>query len=470
MTTLPLPLARTEVRRAFLGNLAATSGETALRFLLGLALARLLQPADLGLFAMATAVFGVVQLLRDGGVSAYLQREPALTPQRFCACLGVLVCTTLVALAALMLSAEPLARLLGQPGLSPLLRLLALGLPVSAFGSVMAALQLRELAAGRIARVSWLGVAVQAVVALALSANGAGAMGLAWAQLAATLACGLAYAGWRSRQLPWRPSWQGWGEVLRFGGASLFAGGLAGLHAAVPDLLLGRLAAPHQLGLLGRAQATVNLLQAVAGQALSFGALPLLSSRHARGDALAPVLRRATALLTGLGWPLLALTVVYREPLVLALYGPAWLDCTPAVLPLALVAAQALAFTQFGAALAAVGRPELAAWPTAVSLAARIGFAFALFDGSLASFAWALCAASCVTLPVQAGIAARHLGQSPRELLGAVGGSAVAALAVLVVPWTLAPLAWLAALRWSRHPLPEEALQLLTRRRMTSRK
>lgn len=470
MTTLPLPLARTDVRRAFLGNLAASSGETGMRFLLGLALARLLQPAELGLFAMAAAVFGIFQLLRDFGVSAYLQREPALTAQRFSACLGLLACTTLLSLLALLWLADPLAALLGQPGLAPLLRVLALGLPLSAFGSVMAALQLRALAAARIAKVSWLGMASQALVALGLCAQGAGALGLAWAQVAATIACGLAYAGWRPLELPWRPAWQGWPEVLRFGGASLVASGLAGLHGALPDLMLGRLAAPHQLGLLSRAQATVNLLQAVAGQALNFGALPLLSDRHARGAALAPVLQRATALLTGLGWPLLALTVAYREPLVRLLYGPAWLDCTPAVLPLALVAALALAFTQLGAAVAAVGRPELSAWPTAVSLAARLGLGWLLFDGSLASFAWALCAAAVVALPVQLGIAARHLGLSPRGLLAAVAGSAIAALAVLVVPLSVAPLAWLAALRWARHPLLDEGLQLLARRRMTSRK
>jgi len=470
MTVLPLPLARADVQRAFLGNLAASSGEAAMRFLLGLALARLLHPADLGLFAMAMAVLGIAQLLRDFGVSAYLQREPVLTPQRFSACLGLQLCTTLVALLALWLLAQPLSRVLGQPALAPLLRVLAFGLPASAFGSVMAALQLRELAAVRIAKVSWLGVVTQALVAISLSAEGAGAMGLAWAQVSAAYACSLAYLAWRPSNLPWRPARQGWVEVLRFGGGALIASGLASLHAALPDLLLGRLGAPHQLGLLGRAQATVNLLQVVAGQALNFGALPLLASRHARGQALAPALQRATALLTGLAWPLLALTVAYREPLVLLLYGPAWLDCTAAVLPLALVAALGLAFTQFSAALAAVGRPELAAWPTALSLAARIGFGLALFDGSLASFAWALGAAALLAAPVQLVIAARHLGQPPRALLGAVAGSVLATLAVLAVPLSLAPLAWLAALRWSRHALLDEALQLLARRRMTSRK
>lgn len=469
MTTTRLTLANVDVRRAVLGNLVSSIGETGMRFLLGLALARLLLPAELGLFALAMAVFGIAQLLRDFGVSAYLQREPDLTPARFSACLGLLAFTTLLTTMALALLAEPLARWLDQPGLAPLLRVLALGLPLSAFGSVMAALQLRELAAARIARVSWLGVLTQALVAVALCADGVGAMGLAWAQLAATVACGLAYAGMRPAGLSWLPARLGWGEVLGFGGASLLSNGAASLNGLLPDLLLGRLGGAHQLGLFGRAQAAVSLLQTVAGRALNFGALPLLADRHARALALEPALRRSTALLTGLGWPLLALTVAYREPLVGLLYGPAWSDCVPAVPPLALAAALGLVFTQLGVALAAVGRPELAAGPVAVTLVARVGLGLAWFDGSLASFAWAMCAAACVALPLQLWLAARYLGQAPRALLAALGGSAVAGLAVLVTPLTLVPIAWLAALRWRRHPLLDE-LRQLARRRMTSRK
>lgn len=469
MSTAPLTLAQVDVRRAVLGNLLSSVGETGMRFLLGLTLARLLLPAELGLFALAFAVFGIAQLLRDFGMSAYLQREPNLTPARFSACLGLLTLTTLVMTLALELLAEPLARLLDQPGLASLVRVLALGLPLSAFGSVMAALQLRSLAAARIARVSWLGVLTQALVAVALCTGGAGAVGLAWAQLAATVACGLAYAGMRPEGLRWQPTWHGWGEVLGFGGASLLSNSLGSLNGLLPDLLLGRLGGAHQLGLFGRAQAAVSLLQTVAGRALSFGALPLLADRHARSLALEPTLRLATALLTGLGWPLLALTVAYREPLVGLLYGPAWSDCVPAVAPLALAAAIGLVFTQLGAALAAVGRPELAAGPVALTLVARVGLGLAWYDGSVASFAWGLCAAACAALPLQLWLSARYLGQSPRALLAALGGSALATLAVLAVPLTLAPLVWLAALRWRRHPLLDELAQL-ARRRMTSRK
>lgn len=465
----PLAVQPAQLRRAVLGNLLSSVGETGARFLLSLVLARLLGASELGLFALAMAVYGVAQLLRDAGLTAYLQREPELTQARFSACLGLLAASTVVVTLALVLLAQPLAQRLGQPGLAPLLWVLAPMLPLSAFSSVMAALQLRALAAGRIARMSWLGLWVQAGVSVACCAQGAGALGLAWAQLATTLVCGLAHLGMRPPGLRWRPAWRGAREVLGFASGALLPAALHTLHGLLPDLLLGRLGGTHVLGLFGRAQAAVGLLQTLAGRALSFGALPVLAQRHAQALALEPALRRATALLTGLGWPLLALTVAYREPLVGLLYGPAWLDCVPAVPPLALAAALGLAFHQLGVALAAVGRPELAAAPVAVTLAGRIGLGLAWFDGSVASFAWAMLGAACVALPLQLALCARHLGQPPRALARAVAGSAAAALAVVLVPWTLAPLAWLVALQASRHPLLDELGQL-ARRRMTSRK
>ncbi|HEY9108974.1 MAG TPA: oligosaccharide flippase family protein, partial [Roseateles sp.] len=373
MSVASVAVASVDLRRAVLGNLLSSMGETGVRFLLGLVLARLLLVADLGLFALAMAVFGIVQLLRDAGITAYLQRERDLTPARFSACLGLLICTTLATTIALMLLADPLADRLAQPGLAPLLRLLALLLPLSAFSGVIVALQLRALAAKRIVWMSWLALSVQALVSVVCSAQGAGALGLVWAQLATSLVCGLAHLGMRPPGLRWRPALTGSCEVLGFAAGALLQGALNSLHGLLPDLLLGRLGGAHALGLFGRAQAAVSLLQTLTGRALTFGALPVLAERHARAQALEPALRRATALLTGLGWPLLALVVVYRGPLIGLLYGPAWRDCVPAVPPLALVAALGLVFNQMGSGLTAVGRPELAAAPVAVTLVARVG-------------------------------------------------------------------------------------------------
>ncbi|CAM3806795.1 oligosaccharide flippase family protein [Roseateles saccharophilus] len=467
--TTSLAIAPVDLRSRLFGNFAASLGETVLRFLLGLVLARLLLPAELGVFSVAVAVFGVALLLRDFGVSAYLQRVPELTARRFSACLGLQILSTIVTTLGLLLLADPLARWLGQPDLGLLLHVLAWGLPIAGFCSIVAALHLRELALARIARVSLLGVACQVLAAIMLIKAGVGVIGLAWAQMFAIAVCTAVYACWVPAGLPWRLGWRGMREPLEFGGAALTAGGLSVLLGVQPELMLGGLGGAHDVGLLGRAQATVAVFMSLVGPVLSMGSLPLLASRQARGLALEPALRRVTALLTGLGWPALAMVALWREPLVRALYGPGWTGCAAAIPPLALSAAAGLVFAQQGQALAAVGRPGLVAWSTGASLLARLALVAAGFDGSLASFAWALCAASFLVLPLQVVLSMRHLGQSPRDLAAAVAGSGLATLAAVVVPWPLAPVAWLAALCWTRHPLLDEWAQL-SRRRMTSRK
>jgi O-antigen/teichoic acid export membrane protein len=469
MSTLPLAASPEDLRRAVWANLATAVGENGLRFLLSLVLARLLAPAELGLYALGMAVYGVAQLLRDAGLSVYLQREPVLTAERFSAVLGLGLASTGLSTLGLLALAEPLAAGFGQGALAPVLQVLALLLPVSAFGSVMAALHLRTLAAGAIARVSLIGLAVQAGVSVWACRQGAGALGLAWAQVAAALACGAVCARLRPPGLRWRPGLRGAGEVGRYAAGAWLPTALQQLHQLLPDLLLGRLGGAHALGLFSRAQATVNLLQMVAARSLAFGVLPVLSQRQAQGQALLPAWRQATALLTGVGWPLLALTVAYREPLVVGLYGEPWRDCAAAVPALALMAALALATQQLAPALAALGHPAQAAAPLALMLVARVVGVGLGWDGGVVSFAAALAAASVLALPLQASLAGRHLGAGPRDALAALGGSALAALAVVLVPWTLAPLAWLAALRASRHPLLAELLQA-GRRFMTSRK
>jgi O-antigen/teichoic acid export membrane protein len=469
MSVLPLQITPLALRRAVVGQLVSSVGESGARLLLSLVLARWLAPAEMGQFALAMAVFGVAQLLRDLGVSTWLQREAALTQAHFSAALGLLALSTAVLTLALLVLAEPLARHWGQPGLARLLWVLAPVLPLSAFSSVMAALQLRALAAGALARTSWLGLWVQALVSLACSAQGGGAMGLAWAQVATTLVCGLAHLGMRPAGLAWRPRWRGMGEVLRRAVGGLPPAALFTLHGLLPDLLLGRLGGAHALGLLGRAQGVVGLTQLLAGRVLAFGSLPVLAQRQAQAQPLEPALRRAMAVITGVGWPLLALTVAYGAPLVRLLYGPAWLEAVPALLPLAIVAALSLMFSQLGAALAAAGGAHRAVLPLAVSLLLRLLAVAWMFEGSVASFAWALAAAALATLPVQLVVSARHLGQPPAAVWAAVRGSALAAAVVVVVPVTVAPLAWLAVLRASRHPLLDEWAQL-SRRRMTSRK
>jgi O-antigen/teichoic acid export membrane protein len=478
-TALALPEEPARLRRAWWIHLASCMGAVLSQFLIGLVLARLLAPAELGLFATAGAIIAMAQLLRDLGISSFLQREPALDAAGFGACVGLQIVTTSLLSLLLWLAAEGLARQFRQPELAGLLRILILVLVLTPFGSLLAALHLRDLNATQLAWVTRVGNLSWGVAAVSLALLGQGARGLAWAQVVQAVACTAAHGWLRPRHLDWRPRWTGWSRMLRFGTGAFGQQLLASLNAQLPDLLLGRIGGMAQLALMGRANALVGLFNSVADGAIGFGSLPLFSRRHADGEALAPWIERASQWVTGLAWPLLALTVLLREPLLALLFGPAWLGAGAAVTPLAVVMALVLLMRHANLALVAIGRPHLPAALNAGLLGARILLALLCFDGSLASFAWALAAAQVLLLPVQAWVMARHLALAPGAFLraqwrsAAVCGLCVVAAAAGSSPWIsglAAGLAWLPALYLCGHPLWAELRLQLARLRSTTRK
>ena len=460
-------------RRAFAINFASQAGGSLLLFGVSLGMARLLSPAQLGLYAIAAVCANIAHVLRDCGVAGYLQREQDLTPEKIRRALGLLCgcCWPLGLL--LFVAAWPLSGLYGQAELRPLLQVLALGFAFVPFSATMAGLMHRELAAGRIAYVSRAGNAAYALTGLGLAYAGCGAMSLAWANLASIAACCLAYLPLRPPGL-W-PSFARLEGMARFGTASLLTNMLGAVNNALPSLLLGKFASPEQVGLLGRANAAVGLLSAVAGSSMNFGSLAWLARVHHRNEPLASVLNRSAALLTGIGWPVLALIALLGRELVALLFGPAWSASVPAIPALALAAAVGLTFNFSSTGLTAIGRPDLAAWPIVLSAALRIGSVFFCFDGGATQFAALMLIAALATAPLQLLLNTRHLGQSPASMVQALwpsllatGASALPVLALGPYGLMLVPPAWFLTLQLSGHPLSVEIHQLLPLLRLRS--
>ncbi|PZP30940.1 MAG: hypothetical protein DI603_13475 [Roseateles depolymerans] len=465
-------------RRSLQIQLLSSLAGSVTRFGVSLVLARLLLPAELGLFAMAAALAGLVQLACGLGLSAWLQRAGPLEEAAWRACLGLLVAATGGALLVQAGLAGWAARHFGQPALRELLWVLSLGLLATPVSVTMSALLQRDYAAGRIAAVSRLGALAHALAAVGLAAAGWGALALACAQVLNNLVCAAAYWGLRPAALRWQPTLRGSRPLLRFALPMLAGQGLAALNQALPALLLGRLGSAAQVGWMARAQGLVGLLQAVIGGVMNFGALRRFS--HADRAVVAARLLQATALLTGLAWPVLALTVVLREPLIDALYGPAWHASAAAVPPLALALALSLLSNYVAPLLAAQGRPGRMAGLELLQLLARGGLVLLLFDGTLSAFAWALAWAAVLVTPLQLHGLMRQLGLAWWRLLPALAPAAATAGGVAVVTAWARPLgpglaalsgglAMLALLAALHRPWRAE-LRQLARLRMTSRK
>jgi O-antigen/teichoic acid export membrane protein len=342
------------------------------------------------------------------------------------------------------------------------------------------ALLAREFAAEKQAMVNVVGTLSYCISCVLLAKLGFGSMALAYANLINIIACALAFIPLRPKNLPWLPSFRHWRSVAHFGIGSLLSSCVGALNNAIPDIVLGKLGTARHVGLLSRANSTVTIFTYVAGSTVSYGAVSYLAQTHHRGESLVPVLSRATVLLTGVGWAALTLTTVLGRDIVLALYGPKWLECVPAILPLSLAAAVAMLFHYIPMAVTAIGRPYLSAVPVVVTLLARISLAVLLFDGSVAGFAWALCLATVAAAPVIAAQQRKHFdfrtGVMLRAMLPsalvAVGTGAIAAMLAAMLPSTLAPMArllvmapvlaaaWYMLLRATHHELVDEVHRL----------
>lgn len=463
-------------RRGFVINFASSSMATVVQFVVSMILARMLTPAEIGVFSITVVFVNIAHVFRDFGVASYVTREKDLTPQKVRSAIGVLYTSTWLIALVIYLGSGWIARYFEHPEIERVTQVLAFGFLLIPFSSLMLAILLREFEADKLAWVTLAGTTAYTVTCLTLAYLGHGTMSLAWANFANIAATALAYLPFRPKGLPWLPSFLGWGKIIRFGSGTILTNLANTLNNAIPDVLLGKLGSAHQVGLFSRANSTVNIFTHVAGQAVNFGSLSYIAKAHHDNRPLGPLLGRAVALLTGVGWPALIGTVMFGEEIVLLLYGSTWIESVPAIAPLAWAAAVAMLFNYSRAALTAIGLPYLASAPLFASVFARVMLALLFFDGTLASFAWIMLGGSLLTLPVQVLLQTRYLAFDTRAMLRAVWPSVVVAAVCTLASWAvrlaleahLGPTAllaagivlvmacWLGALLLTSHPLLAE--------------
>lgn len=114
-------------------------------------LARLLTPAEVGVYSVAAVLLALLSTVRDMGAGQYLVQKKELDREAIRAVwavqLGVGLGLSLIVLAM----AVPVARFYADPRLTPLMMVLALNYAVNPFGSITYAWLIREMRFGNLA-------------------------------------------------------------------------------------------------------------------------------------------------------------------------------------------------------------------------------------------------------------------------------------------------------------------------------
>jgi O-antigen/teichoic acid export membrane protein len=220
-----------------------------LSWVITIVLARLLVPADYGLFAMAASVLTFLELLAEFGLGTAIIQRRDLTRAQINGVFWIVFGTSLALTTVTVLAADAIGGFYAEPQLAGVVRLLCLTFLLDSVGMVPYNLLSKALDLRRRSIAEVLGSAAKTLVSLALAYAGFGVWALVWGHLTRAVVLNgalLAFSGWWPGLQVTR---EGMGGVLTFG-LRIAAMHLVGsVSPAITALILGRFLGGAALGL-----------------------------------------------------------------------------------------------------------------------------------------------------------------------------------------------------------------------------
>jgi lipopolysaccharide exporter len=409
-------------------------------------LARLLDPADFGLVALALIFTALLESISDLGVGQALvlhrgdeehERHRAETAFAISLGLGALLTLSVVAIA-------PLAALFfDQPELTALLGVLGCNFLLRSLGSTHYALAQKRLDFRARTASELADVIVRGLTGIGLAVAGAGAWSLVIGYLVGTATLTVALwilVPWRPRLRPRRSDVR---ELVGFGGTLSAIRVLGAVIANADYAFIGRVLGPAALGLYTIGYRLPELIVAnlaiVAGEVLfpAFAAV----DRKALGHAFLVSLRYTLMVALPAGAALFALA----EPFTLAAFGERWRGSIEPMRVLTLFAVGLAVAIPAGTAYKSIGRAVVVlrlAVPRAVLLVALIAV---FVDRGIVAVAACQAAVAALFAAIEIALATRLLEVGVRRLWGAMWpvltatsamlGAMLAVEAAVASPW-----------------------------------
>jgi O-antigen/teichoic acid export membrane protein len=448
-------------------------------------LSRLLSPNEFGVYAVVLAITSVFSASsQEFGGANYLIQKASLSEGNVRTAFTITFCLSVAIGVLLYLLGGVLGSTLGADGLKAGIAVAVLNFAVTPFSMTIIALHRREMQFGVIAASNLACNFTMVCVSIALAKMGYSYLAPIWGMIAGSVVQTAYLIGTRQDLRIFRPSLEGYPEIVGFG---LYSSGVVLInvfYTSAPQLFLARMLDFAAVGLYSRAGNVTQVFDKLVIQVISPVIMPAIFARTSAGADLKRIYLHAISLLTVLHWPFLIFMAVMAKPIIFVWLGPSWLEVVPLIRLLCIAQLSLFAACLTYPVLVAAGSVRDTLLSSLISLPPSLLIIYA------ASFfgVEAVAASALLTLPFQAAVAiyyvGRHLDLRFADLVQATQKSGIVALcscatvaifASLVEHGLIGPVAgifvacataaavWLAALFAVQHPLLPELKAPLSR-------
>lgn len=402
-----------------------------------LAVIRILDPADYGIFAMTEVVLSFLSFLTGYGFASSLIHDREITQHKIKQAFGLLIVVN-VGLAIIQLALAPLAALYyGQPIVAKLLSLQAFIYLSTPFIALPLVLLTREMDFKRPALVNIIAAIVAAIVALTCALLGWGVWTLVYSALAMFWARGIGLMI-AAKFFVW-PSFQfrGTGAMFNFGAMVLGSHFFWTVLTKADIFIAASWLSPDELGFYAEALFLTTMVASKFVPPLNDVAFPTYARVQDDPETLARFFLKSVRLIMLLTTPMHIGLAVVAGPLVSVVLGEKWAPLAPLASILALAMPAYTLHILFAPALNAVGQPGVNMKASLFGAALMpIAFLVGIQWGAVGlAISWVI---AFPLIPAFAFmLARRHLAINARQMLGAIApalaASAFMGVAVMAV-------------------------------------
>lgn len=324
-----------------------------------IAVVRLLEPSDYGLFAMTQAVITALAFLNGQSFATSLIQTDRIDERRIGQVFALLLLLNGSLAAIQFFSAPLIADYYTEPLVADLLRIQAVLFLTIPFIALPQELLARRIEFRKQGLVNLVCALIGAGTALALAWLGFGVWALVWAPIAmfVTRAIGLTLAA----RILVKPVFdlRGAGDLITFGGALTICQFFWIVQSQSDIVIAGRVFEPHALGLYSEALFLTLILTGRFLPPINEVAFPAYAELHKKGEPLAPHFLRTLRTVLLVTAPAYVGLALVAEPAVLTLFGEKWAGMAPIVSGLALAMPFMALQIVCSPATNAMGRPRI---------------------------------------------------------------------------------------------------------------
>ena len=304
-------------------------GAQAVSFLVSIILARLLLPSDYGVIALITIFIDIANVFVSSGFGAALVQKKDADEVDFSSVFYFSIVMSWVLYIIVFLGAPAVAGFYDKEILTPVLRVMALKLPLAGVNSVQHAYVQKKMLFKRFFFSTLIGTVGSAVVGIVMAYTGFGA----WALVAQYLFNSTMDTVVLWFTVRWRPVWRfSLGRMkylFGFGWKMLASELIHTSYKQIRSLIIGKVYTEKDLAFYNQGGKLPSLIVTNINSSVSSVLFPAMTLKQDDTGKLKEMVRLSIRVSSYIMWPLMIGLLVMSEPIVRLMFTEKWLPCVP---------------------------------------------------------------------------------------------------------------------------------------------